>query len=45
MEIITRFFRDTKQSFFLFGPRDTGKSTWEDNLGGDNERNKNDGRD
>jgi len=28
MEIITRFFRDTKQSFFLFGPRGTGKSTW-----------------
>ena len=28
METITRFFRDTKQSFFLFGPRGTGKSTW-----------------
>jgi predicted AAA+ superfamily ATPase len=28
MEIITRFFQDTKQSFFLFGPRGTGKSTW-----------------
>lgn len=28
MEIIPRFFEDTKQSFFLFGPRGTGKSTW-----------------
>jgi len=28
METTTRFFRDTKQSFFLFGPRGTGKSTW-----------------
>ncbi len=28
MEIITRFFRDTKQSFFLFGPRGIGKSAW-----------------
>lgn len=28
MEIIGRFFQDLKQSFFLFGPRGTGKSTW-----------------
>ncbi len=28
MEIITRFFQDPSQSFFLFGPRGTGKSTW-----------------
>ncbi|RLB95939.1 MAG: ATP-binding protein [Deltaproteobacteria bacterium] len=28
MEIKTRFFQDIKQSFFLFGPRGTGKSTW-----------------
>jgi len=28
MEIINRFFQDTEQSFFLFGPRGTGKSTW-----------------
>ncbi len=25
---ITRFFKAPKQSFFLFGPRGTGKSTW-----------------
>jgi uncharacterized protein len=24
----TRFFKDTKQNFFLFGPRGTGKSMW-----------------
>ena len=28
METINRFPRDTKQSFFLFGPRGIGKSTW-----------------
>jgi uncharacterized protein len=28
MEIINRFFQDTHQSYFLFGPRGTGKSTW-----------------
>ena len=28
METKARFFQDTKQSFFLFGPRGTGKSTW-----------------
>ena len=28
MEIIKRFFRDPGQSFFLFGPRGIGKSTW-----------------
>jgi predicted AAA+ superfamily ATPase len=28
MEIKPRFFQDTKESFFLFGPRGTGKSTW-----------------
>jgi predicted AAA+ superfamily ATPase len=28
MEILNRFFQGTKQSFFLFGPRGTGKSTW-----------------
>lgn len=28
MEIINRFFRDPGHSFFLFGPRGTGKSTW-----------------
>lgn len=28
METITRFFTNPKQSFFLFGPRGTGKSTW-----------------
>ncbi|OPX35177.1 MAG: ATPase, partial [Desulfobacteraceae bacterium 4484_190.1] len=28
MEFKPRFFQDTKQSFFLFGPRGTGKSTW-----------------
>ena len=28
METKSRFFQDTKQSFFLFGPRGTGKSTW-----------------
>ena len=28
MEIISRFFQTSRQSFFLFGPRGTGKSTW-----------------
>ena len=28
MEIKPRFFQDPQQSFFLFGPRGTGKSTW-----------------
>ena len=28
MERKVRFFQDTKQSFFLFGPRGTGKTTW-----------------
>lgn len=28
METKIRFFQDPKQSFFLFGPRGTGKSTW-----------------
>ena len=28
MEIIPRFFEPPKQSFFLFGPRGTGKSTF-----------------
>jgi predicted AAA+ superfamily ATPase len=28
MAIKTRFFQDPGQSFFLFGPRGTGKSTW-----------------
>lgn len=28
METIGRFFNPPKQSFFLFGPRGTGKSTW-----------------
>ncbi len=28
MELITRFFREPEQSYFLFGPRGTGKSTW-----------------
>jgi predicted AAA+ superfamily ATPase len=28
MEVRRRFFRIPKQSFFLFGPRGTGKSTW-----------------
>ncbi len=28
METKKRFFQDTDQSFFLFGPRGTGKSTW-----------------
>jgi predicted AAA+ superfamily ATPase len=28
MEIKSRFFQGTEQSFFLFGPRGTGKSTW-----------------
>jgi predicted AAA+ superfamily ATPase len=28
MELRPRFFQDPGQSFFLFGPRGTGKSTW-----------------
>lgn len=28
MDIIRRFFQESEQSFFLFGPRGTGKSTW-----------------
>jgi len=28
METVIRFFKGTAQSFFLFGPRGTGKSTW-----------------
>ena len=28
MDTKIRFFQGTKQSFFLFGPRGTGKSTW-----------------
>ncbi len=28
METVSRFFKAPKQSFFLFGPRGTGKSTW-----------------
>lgn len=28
MEIVNRFFSEPKSSFFLFGPRGTGKSTW-----------------
>ncbi len=28
MQFISRFFKAPKQSYFLFGPRGTGKSTW-----------------
>ncbi|HET6201978.1 MAG TPA: AAA family ATPase [Planctomycetota bacterium] len=28
IEVITRFFRPPRGSFFLFGPRGTGKSSW-----------------
>jgi predicted AAA+ superfamily ATPase len=28
METVKRFLKDSGQSFFLFGPRGTGKSTW-----------------
>ena len=28
MEFVSRFFQISEQSFFLFGPRGTGKSTW-----------------
>jgi predicted AAA+ superfamily ATPase len=28
MELKPRFFQESQQSFFLFGPRGTGKSTW-----------------
>lgn len=28
MELVSRFFTIPEQSFFLFGPRGTGKSTW-----------------
>ncbi len=31
MEIVSRFFKPPKQSFFLFGPRGTGKSLWAKN--------------
>jgi len=30
--IIPRFFKPPKESFFLFGPRGTGKSTWLGNI-------------
>lgn len=35
MEFIPRLFQDIKQSYFLFGPRGTGKSTWIKNMLGD----------
>lgn len=28
MDLVNRFFKDPRDSFFLFGPRGTGKSTW-----------------
>lgn len=28
MELVKRFFNESQNSFFLFGPRGTGKSTW-----------------
>lgn len=28
MELVSRFFKDPDMSYFLFGPRGTGKSTW-----------------
>ncbi len=28
MELVSRFFTGSSQSYFLFGPRGTGKSTW-----------------
>lgn len=28
MESVIRFFQETDKSYFLFGPRGTGKSTW-----------------
>ena len=28
MELVSRFFKGSSQSIFLFGPRGTGKSTW-----------------
>lgn len=28
MDIVGRFFQVPQQSFFLFGPRGSGKSTW-----------------
>jgi hypothetical protein len=28
MAAVRRFFRDPLSSYFLFGPRGTGKSTW-----------------
>jgi hypothetical protein len=35
MTTIPRFFRAPARSFFLFGPRGTGKSTWlRENLAG-----------
>jgi len=36
MDIIPRFFQMPSQSFFLFGPRGTGKSTWIKQQFGDN---------
>jgi predicted AAA+ superfamily ATPase len=35
MEFIPRFFQDIDFSYFLFGPRGTGKSTWVENVLGD----------
>jgi len=35
MEFVPRFFQDIEQSYFLFGPRGTGKSTWIENVLGD----------
>jgi predicted AAA+ superfamily ATPase len=32
MEFLTRFFQDIRQSYFFFGPRGTGKSTWIENM-------------
>lgn len=35
MELVRRFFDPPKQSYFLFGPRGTGKSTWIREIYGD----------
>ncbi|MFC1825300.1 ATP-binding protein [Thermodesulfobacteriota bacterium] len=35
MEFVPRFFQDISQSYFLFGPRGTGKSTWIEYMLGD----------
>ena len=32
MEFLARFFQDIRQSYFFFGPRGTGKSTWIENM-------------